>query len=473
MNRLIVLFCLLTFSAKADTADCTFPPDHPLFSQVYWYGLYYEDTKIGHATSSISQVEDGGEVVIDHRFEMTFKLEEAGETLMQVRHYDAAPPHALIDGHYETADRSIDYAMRGQDLVLEENGAERIWPGLARTFCDEEDVALYQFLEAEPEIGRELVTVDFDVEYQAMLESTHRIEDVSTQKILGADHVFHKILSQSDSEIFAYSAISQYRNGEGVNMFFGPIELRVESEEIAKTPNVGVDLFAEFLKPLDEPLTDLVEINDLELKVRIDDPNTSIRDVVDDRFMQRVEYLDDRTAIVRIGDYPAPVTFDETEKFLKPTSIHPADDPRIQAMADDILAKMSDPTDKRTLAEALLHFVAGYIENVPESPYAYHTTSVFDILDNRTGDCTEHSQLFITLARALGMPARDATGYVYSGDDEAPSLGGHAWVEAFVDGRWIGLDPTWEEFRLNRSHVQTRNDFVLGLSFEVLDINYW
>ena len=89
-------------------------------------------------------------------------------------------------------------------------------------------------------------------------------------------------------------------------MFFGPIELRVESEEIATTPNVGVDLFAEFLKPLDEPLTDLEEINDLELKVRIDDPNTSIQDVVDDRFMQRVEYLDDRTAIVRIGDYPAP-----------------------------------------------------------------------------------------------------------------------------------------------------------------------
>ena len=134
---------------------------------------------------------------------------------------------------------------------------------------------------------------------------------------------------------------------------------------------------------------------------------------------------------------------------------------------------MPDPNDERALAEALLQFVADYIENVPESPYAYHTTSVFDILDNRTGDCTEHSQLFITLARALGMPARDATGYVYSGDDEAPSLGGHAWVEAFVDGRWIGLDPTWEEFRLNRSHVQTRNDFVLGLSFEVLDINYW
>lgn len=473
MNRLIILLSLITLPTKAEATPCAFPSDHPLFGQVYWYGLYYEDTKIGHATSSISQVESDGNAVIDHRFEMTFKLEEAGETLAQVRRYDAAPPHRLIDGSYETADRAIDYVMRGQDLVLEENGAERVWPGVARTFCDEEDVALYQFLETEPEIGRELVTVDFDVEHQAMLESIHRVEDVSTQKILGADHVFHKVSSKSDSEIFSYKAISQYRNGEGVNMFFGPIELRVESEEIATTPNVGVDLFAEFLKPLDEPLTDLEEINDLALKVRIDDPNTNIQDVVDDRFMQRVEYLDDRTAIVRIGDYPAPVTFNDNEKFLKPTSIHPADDPRILALAEDIRAGVPAPTDDRALAEALLQFVADYIEILPESPYAYHTTSVFDILDNRTGDCTEHSQLFITLARALGLPARDATGYVYSGDDETPSLGGHAWVEAFVDGRWIGLDPTWAEFKLNRSHVQTRNDFVLGLSFEVLDVNYW
>lgn len=473
MYRLTFFLCLLTLATKADAAPCTLPSDHPLIGQTYWYGLYYEDKKIGHAMSAIDQVEDGGNTVLDHRFEMTFKLEQAEETIMQFRHFEAVSPHGLIKGRYQTADRSIEYVLDGQDLVMVEDGAERVWEGVERTLCDEEDIALFRFLETAPSIGDKLTTADFDVENLMMLATDHEIQDVSTRKIFGADHIFHKVLSSSDNEVFSYNAVSQYRNGEGVNFFLGPIELRAETEAIAREPNIGVDLFAEFEKPLNEPLADLAKINDLILMVRIDDPATSIDQVIDDRFLQRVEYQDKQSAIVRLGDYPAPVNFDEPEAFLKPTSIHPSDDPRIQSLAGDVQAAVANPNDHWALALALMKFVADYIEDVPQSPYVYHTTSVFDILDNRTGDCTEHSQLFVTLAKSLGLPAREVTGYVYSGDDQAPSLSGHAWVEVLIDDRWRGLDPTWGEAELNRSHVQIKNDLVLGLSFEVMDINYW
>ncbi len=472
MKRLCLLLCIIGASAQAEEADCLLPPDHPAINATHWYGLYYEDTKIGHAVTMTGRQEAGAEEVISHRFEMTFKLEQTEETIAQIRNFEISSPHRLIDGSYRTADRQIDYEAKDDDLHLIENGDLRVWEDISRTLCDEEDIVLYRFLETLPEIGDQIVTFDFDVEHQALLDSTHTLEAISTRKILGADHVFQTLLSASENDVFSYKATSQYRNGEGINFFLGPIELRVETEAIARQPNTGVDLFAEFEKPLNRPLTNLEGITDLTLKVHVADPAISIDEVVQDSYLQRVDYVDDKTAILRLGDYEAPAESGDIQEFLKPTSVHPADDPRLHALAEEIRASVPENTDNQALADALLSFVAGYIENIPESPYAYNTTSVFDILDNRTGDCTEHSQLFITLARAMGIPARDATGYIYGGDDNAPSLGGHAWVEVFIDGQWIGLDPTWGEHILNRSHVQTKNDFVLGLSFEVVDIVY-
>ena len=469
MKRLCLFLCLIGAHAKAEAA-CILAPDHPLLNATHWYGLYFEDTKIGHAVTMTGQEVTGGPIA--HNFEMTFKLEQVEETIVQLRNFEAEPPHRMINGSYKTADRQIDYIAEGDDLHLSENGNFRVWEGVTHTLCDEEDIAVYDFLRNAPALGAAITTVDFDVEHQALLEAEHKVESVSTRKIMGADHMFHTLASASNNDVFSYNATSQYRNGEGINFFLGPIELRVETEAIARQPNTGVDLFAEFEKPLNSPLTNLHAIEELVLKVQVSDNAVSIDEVVGDSFLQRVEYLDDKTAIVRLGDYDAPDGDKDVSAFLRPTSAHPSDHARVHALAEEIRAKVPEPASDRDLAEALLHFVAGYIENVPESPYAYNTTSVFDILDNRTGDCTEHSQLFITLARSMGLPARDATGYVYGGDDSAPSLGGHAWVEVYIDGRWIGLDPTWEELDLNRSHVQTKNDFVLGLSFEVLDIAY-
>ena len=47
--------------------------------------------------------------------------------------------------------------------------------------------------------------------------------------------------------------------------------------------------------------------------------------------------------------------------------------------------------------------------------------------------------LFCTLARAAGLPAREASGYVYMGDN-VKGFGGHAWNEVVIDGHWLPLD---------------------------------
>ena len=52
------------------------------------------------------------------------------------------------------------------------------------------------------------------------------------------------------------------------------------------------------------------------------------------------------------------------------------------------------------------------------------------------GVCQDYAQIMISVCRALGIPARYATGMLI-GEGES-----HAWVEICDSGRWTGFDPT-------------------------------
>jgi hypothetical protein len=67
--------------------------------------------------------------------------------------------------------------------------------------------------------------------------------------------------------------------------------------------------------------------------------------------------------------------------------------------------------------------------------------SAVEILEEGCGDCSEHCVLFVTLCRAAGIPARRLSGYAQVGD----MWGSHSFAEVWL-GRWIGCDPTTNEF---------------------------
>lgn len=64
-------------------------------------------------------------------------------------------------------------------------------------------------------------------------------------------------------------------------------------------------------------------------------------------------------------------------------------------------------------------------------------------------DCLEFSQLYVAMARSLGLPARMVSGLAYSG----AAFGGHAWVEVYV-GDWIEVDPTWGTDFVDATHIR-------------------
>ncbi|MCP4476288.1 MAG: transglutaminase [Gammaproteobacteria bacterium] len=74
------------------------------------------------------------------------------------------------------------------------------------------------------------------------------------------------------------------------------------------------------------------------------------------------------------------------------------------------------------------------------------TTTPFKVYSTRQGVCQDFANLFICLARLLGIPARYRMGYIYTGanyDNKIQSQASHAWVEVYLPYiGWRGFDPT-------------------------------
>ena len=73
-------------------------------------------------------------------------------------------------------------------------------------------------------------------------------------------------------------------------------------------------------------------------------------------------------------------------------------------------------------------------------------SSAFDCYSSRRGVCQDFANLFICLARLIGVPARYVCGYLYTGPKHPNARmadASHAWVEVYLpEVGWKGFDPT-------------------------------
>ena len=70
-------------------------------------------------------------------------------------------------------------------------------------------------------------------------------------------------------------------------------------------------------------------------------------------------------------------------------------------------------------------------------------TAAADAVALGAGVCQDQAHVFISVARAAGIPARYVTGYLFDSERETPETDTHAWAEGFVEGLgWIGFDVT-------------------------------
>ena len=99
--------------------------------------------------------------------------------------------------------------------------------------------------------------------------------------------------------------------------------------------------------------------------------------------------------------------------------------------------------------ESLNQLMADLLLRMPYSPGATQVQdSAADAFARAKGVCQDHTHVFLACCRALEIPARYVSGYVYS--DNAQHVAMHAWAEVWLDGHWLSFDITNNTRRLNQ-----------------------
>jgi len=105
--------------------------------------------------------------------------------------------------------------------------------------------------------------------------------------------------------------------------------------------------------------------------------------------------------------------------------------------------------DPRVVAERINRWVYDSLTN----RITFGIPSALQVLHSRTGDCNEHTQLFVALARAAGIPARVDAGLAYIDG----KFYYHAWPEIYLHD-WVAVDPTFGQFPADAAHLR----FTIG-----------
>lgn len=128
--------------------------------------------------------------------------------------------------------------------------------------------------------------------------------------------------------------------------------------------------------------------------------------------------------------------------YLRSLPFWPADNREIRKIS----AKLKDP-------ESIYRYVLEHVRYDYDRHGETKRLGADGVLNSPTSAaCQEFSDLFIALARASGIPAREVLGFAYTQNPQLRPVGIgtdtlHAWPEYFDEttSSWIAVDPTWEQ----------------------------
>ncbi len=149
------------------------------------------------------------------------------------------------------------------------------------------------------------------------------------------------------------------------------------------------------------------------------------------------------------GKFPYKGTDAKLLDALKPTAYVQSDHKEIIALARKATA------GAKTAAQAVKRIEAFVDDYIAEKNLSVGYASALDVVRSKQGDCSEHAVLTAAMCRASGIPARVVSGLVGADNFIGRSnvFGGHAWTEAYVNGKWIGLDATMSKVPFSPTHI--------------------
>ena len=459
MKRLygIVLLCL-SASAPASAKDSL--KDYAQKTQGRQaYGIYFQNVKIGWMISETKLVRrDGKDVVLSseegvseiHREGEKSKIESTSHTYFRL---DGKGEIVSIEERKKSDGRETVYKAvpRGGKFVIttEVNGRkdERTVPLPKENFLSAQQ--LDNWLQSNPKKDStfEMWSSSLD---EREVDAKEVYTFLSKKRVLWggvATDVYRvKVLSRGLRQVVDMKSDGTVLRGT----IGGAMELRAEPVAVAKKLDTkNVDLMRLTSIPADKNLGRASRVESLTLEVLgLDDYDmpTSHRQKL--RSVEGAILLDLRRDF-RV-DKGVPLTKEMRRKFLMATHTIQSDKDKVKKLAAKIVGDEKDPLKVAAKLKTWVY------KNLHKTMKANASTTL-EVLDNLAGDCTEHTLLFVSLARAAGLPAREVGGVAFANVGK-PLFGWHAWAEIHDGSQWVTVDPTWNQLYVDATHVKFSED---------------
>lgn len=439
-------------------AQAAFAKQLARLGQEGWYGIYMMGQKVGHGHLWFRAAKPGEPGAYAYGFEMQMSVSggaQANElTLSEYRYYAKDYPHPLIETRFGTSAKgfveervalpSAAGKLRITRTLSGKAEPAREVPGTKEDLVGQLRVTPLELLDAEVGTRAEVSLWSWEKEAdEGMAVAFDAIDE--RQRAGVSERVGRFTLTYLATGVSGQVLVGS--DGTMLEMTLGSsLLMKLEERSVAESGIAGLDILGTGVaSPAKLGRPDAIAGLVLEVSAPkgLKLPTSSVR---------RVEALGD-TGRLRLtlkrgpGDVVTPA--ERAEALVSDATLdttHPA-----------IVQRSKELTDGLTTPGDKVRAIADWVFRTLDKKLATHLPTASTVLEKKVGDCTEHTWLTVTLARAAGVPARPLYGIAYTGDGES-LFAYHAWVEVAVPDangveRWLAIDPTWGEAEADATHI--------------------
>lgn len=419
------------------------PPDEDLY-----YGVYLQGHKVGWMRSTFKRAADAVVVGLELRASVGGLGQVSKVELEETRHYDPTSGRLqtlVFSQSAATGAVEIKGTANGDTLALKITaaGSTRTQEVPAQETLEDALAVLRLVQSKKP--GDKKVARRFEPSLLKNLEITHRL-GASQSRLVGGlktmvwpvTTVYDGLQVKESSWVAASGKLLETKVG-------GFFVARLEPPEVAKRLDYSRDILVGAVVKTPSPIQNPEDLDALSLRIKgfgeFTPPSSERQQVVAKKEWVSLKLRrDPRPPVVALSQKP-----NADSEYLAPTPFLQSDAPEIVQTATRVVG---DAQDVFTAVERLTRFVYEHVRD----EYVPAYSNALESLKSGRGDCTEHSVLFVALARALGIPARMAVGVAYW--PAGGGFGWHAWAEVKVKDRWYAVDPTWNQPIADATHIK-------------------
>ena len=428
-------------------------------SHGHWYSLTLMNIKIGYMHTTAEKTEYQGEPATRNKVDIVMNFKALGTditleiTRVEYTGPDMMPRYFLstsneaglkqVEGRIVDGTAYIKMTLNGEttesevpvpsDTISEHTGVESLSIQKELKIGDKKDFHIFSFDLLKPVkvglevIGQETLTYQSEEKRASVLHQTmDMMGGVTTKAWIDSNGVTYR----TEVPLMGFSLVTTKTDRETA---------------LGATEEVDIVLKTRVL-PSGKPPTPKAEHLEAEVKLLAGNIAEAImatsRQELEIQTTQSGQLSIQVPTVVAKDCLDLPIQNAEGE-FLAASAYIQATHPDIRVKSQEIL---EGETNSWRAAEKLCQWVYA---SITDKKLRAGFGSSLTVLESLSGDCTEHTVLFIALARAVGIPARICSGLVFSKD----AFYYHFWPEVYV-GRWVQMDPTFGQIVADANHIQ-------------------